>query len=301
MTERFKMMLLAAATTLTAVMLSDAAHACAVCATADPTLSSTESEGSFRNRLQTSLDLREGSAFAGGVLVVDRRLELSGTYAPTPSSLLTVAVPALARDVSALAPTGASDVTRTSLGDVELRFRTVRARTLSGGARQRYGVLAALKLPTAPLESDGEGALLPSVLQPGCSSIVPAAGLDYAIAHGAWSATGSVSLWLPIPVRTAAPHAGDSLRAGARVQWQPLTVLAVRAGPSVRVDTAGELAGGGTDPNSGGIIAYAAGELVASVATDFVVQVGALYPALQLLRGDHHEGPVATATLSYDF
>jgi hypothetical protein len=273
------------------------AQACAVCATADPTLSPTDTERPFRNRLQTVLDLREGSVEAAGVHVADRRLELATTYAPTADALLTLVVPVLSREISAV---GASDESRTSLGDVELRLRTVRARTLAGGARQRWGVLALVKLPTAPVESDGSGAILSSVLQPGCSSIVPAAGLDYSIGRGAWSGYASVSLWLPISVRTA-PHAGDSLRAGVRAQWQPLHVLAVRAGPSARLDTSGELSSGAPDPSSGGLVAYAAAELVASLATDFVVEVGGLYPALQVLRGDHHEGPIATATLAYDF
>jgi hypothetical protein len=302
MSCRFPIVFMAIATSFAFAAFAGPARACAVCATADPTLTPPESGSAFRNRLLTTLDVREGSASAGGVRVDDRRLELAATYAPTATLLMTLAVPALYRGISTGAGTGqsATDIDRASLGDVELRVRTVRSRTLAGGARQRFGVLAVLKGPTAPLQADGTGALLPSVLQPGCSSIVPAAGMDYAIAHGQWSGYGSISLWLPIPVR-AAPHAGDSLRAGARVQWQPLHVLALRAGPSVRLDTAGELAGGGTDPNSGGLIAYAAGELVASLATDFVVEVGALYPALQLLRGDHHEGPIAMASLSYDF
>ncbi|MGO8998533.1 MAG: hypothetical protein ACLQVI_34870 [Polyangiaceae bacterium] len=277
-------------------IVSPPAFACAVCATSDATIAPGDSERPFRSRLQGIADFRAGSVEEGGVTVADRRLELSASYAPNDDLLLTLGVPALTREISS----SAGDVARTSLGDVELRLRVVRARTLAGGARERFGVLVELKLPTAPEEFDAAGAPLASTLQPGCSALVPAAGLDYAIAKGKWSGYGGVSLWLPFSVR-AAPHAGDSLRAGARLQWQPIHALAVRAGPSFQLDTAGELANGADDPNSGGVIGYAAGELAFTPATDLVVSVGALYPALQVLRGDHHEGAIASATVSYDF
>jgi hypothetical protein len=276
--------------------LSSPAYACAVCATSDATLTPSGSERPFRSRLQAIADFRAGSVEEGGVTVDDRRLELSAAYAPSEDILLSLGVPALTREISS----SAGDVERSSLGDVELRLRVVRTRVLTGGARERFGVLVALKLPTAPEEGDASGALLASALQPGCGSLVPAAGFDYALAKGAWSGYGGISLWLPFAVRTG-PHAGDSLRAGARAQWQPFHTVAARVGPSFQIDTAGELANGGDDPNSGGVIGYAAGELAFMPATDLVVSVGGLFPALQVLRGDHHEGPIASATVSYDF
>ena len=203
----------------------------------------------------------------------------------TRSSLLTFAhgTPALEPGKQIETP-GAPTVSRATLGDVELRWRTVRSTVLTGGARQRWGVLFALKGPTAPLQWDGVGTLLPSTLQPGCGAIVPAGGLDYAVANGKWSGYGSESFWLPFALR-AGPHAGDSFRASVRAQWQPLrAVMGVRAGPTLRLDTSGELAEGSTDPNSGGLVAYAATELVATPMTDLVVELGLLYPALQLLR-----------------
>jgi hypothetical protein len=170
---------------------------------------------------------------------------------------------------------------------------------LAGDLVQRFGVFAALKLPTAPLEHDAAGALLSSVLQPGCSSLVPTVGADYAIERGALAAYGGASLWLPYAVRDA-PHAGESLRANLGAQWQPLRTLAFRAGGFARLDAAGTLPGDVDDPNSGGLVGYAAGSLVVTPATDVTVEAGGLYPALQLLRGEHREGAVAALTLGVD-
>jgi hypothetical protein len=185
-------------------------------------------------------------------------------------------------------------------GDVEVRMNRVHVTLGGGGWSQRFGVMVALKLPTAPLAYGGAGVPLSSVLQTGCGSLVPAGGFDYAIGRAAWTGYAGLSVWLPFAVRSGY-HAGDSIRTSLRVQWQPSRTIAVRAGGNLNADTSGAGAGGTTDPDSGGVVGYVAGEIAASPFGDFVVEVGALYPALQLLRGDHREGPVATATLAYDF
>ncbi len=277
--------------------LSPDARACAVCSTADPTLAPVEGEAAFRGRLQATLDAREGWTEAGGVTVDDHRIDLGFRYAPAESWLVTADVPVLARRVS-----GPSDpeTIRVVPGDAELRVDWVRTGRLQGGARQRFGVFAALKLPTAPLQTGGDGLPLSSVLQPGCGSFVPAVGADYWIGRGAFSFSATASAWLPFALRDGY-HAGDSLRAGARGQWQPLRVLALRFGPSVEADTEGELGPGRGDPNSGGLLGFLAAEVVASPLPDFTLGAGGLYPVLSLLAGDHRQGPIATATLSYDF
>lgn len=279
------------------VVHARAARACAVCATADVTMTPVEGEAAFDGRLQLTLDVREGWVSAGNVTVTDHRAELGLHYAPNATFLLSLGVPLLTRQV-----TGLEDplVWRTSLGDLELRVDRVRTKRLRYGLRQRFGFFFELKLPTAPLERDGNGTPLSSVLEPGCGSFVPAAGVTYSLARGAWSLSSSLSVWMPFAIRSGY-HAGDSVRLAARAQWQPLPSLAVRLGGNVNADTAGEVAAGAVDPNSGGIVAYAAAEVVASPKPDLVVEVGVLYPALTSLLGNHQEGPIAMATLGYDF
>jgi len=272
-------------------------EACAVCATADVTLAPVEGEEAFRGRAQATLDAREGWVSAGGITVDDHRAELGLHYAPSETWLLSVGAPVLLRRI---AGPGVPRATRVAAGDVELRADHVYASWLAGGYHQRFGVFAAVKLPTAPLENDGNGTPLSSVLQPGCGSLVPAVGVDYAIGRKMLSFTSSVSAWLPFAIRDSY-HAGDSIRAGARGQWQPIRILALRLGGNLDLEAEGELMRGHSDPSSGGLLGYLAAEVVATPYPDFVVTAGALYPALAFLSGDHREGPVASMTLGYDF
>jgi hypothetical protein len=282
---------------LAALARSPSSEACSVCATADVTLAPAEGEAAYVGRFQATLDGREGWVSAGGVTVTDERAELGLHYAPTALYLLSIGVPVLVREI---AGPGDPEVMRTAPGDVELRIDRVRTTSLRGGSHQRFGVFFELKLPTAPLERDESGNPLGSVLQPGCGSLVPAAGVTYSLGRGEWSMSSSLSVWMPFAVRSGY-HAGDSIRLAARAQWQPIHSLAVRVGGNVNADTAGELAARASDPNSGGLVGYAAAEIVTTPATDFVLEVGALYPALTFLAGDHREGPIAMATARYDF
>jgi hypothetical protein len=277
-----------------ACLAARGAEACAVCATADDTVPPRGQEQPFAGRLRLTLDGRAGQVGAAGAVVDDRRAELVAAYAPSDALLVTLGLPALSRRID----DASGVVDRATPGDVELALRVVRV-ARSGPWRRRFGVLAALKLPTAPLERDAGGAVLASVLQPGCGSLVPAIGADGVVERGAWSAHAGASLWMPFAVRWG-PHAGESLRASAGMQWQPLASIAVRAGALARLDAAGVLASGADDPDSGGLVAYAAGALVVTPMTDVTLEAGALYPAVQLLRGAHHEGAIAALTLGVD-
>jgi hypothetical protein len=285
------------AATLVTLAEARVVRACAVCSTADTTLAPEGHEQPFEGRLHASLDARAGNVEAGGVGVDDRRAEIAVAYAPSETVMLTLAVPALSRSIGSIE--GAS-VVRTSLGDVELGLHVVRATRLANGFAQRFGVFVGLKLPTAPREADASGAVLSSVLQPGCGSLVPAGGVDYSLRSGAWSAYGGASLWLPFAVRSG-PHAGESLRASVRAQWQPARTIALRVGPVARLDAEGELTNGAGDPNSGGIVLYAAEAIVVTPFTDFTIEAGAFVPVVEALRGEHREGAIAALTLGWDF
>jgi hypothetical protein len=290
--------------TLLAFVLATAfapeARACAVCAASDPTLSPTGSEVAFAGRLKASLDLREGWVEAAGITVTDHRADLSARYAPSARWLLSIDAPVLLRQIDAPSVLEPSSLTRVVPGDAELRVDRVTVVWAWHRIRFRFSGFAELKIPTAPLEDDARGAPLPSVLQPGCGSLVPVGGASFVAGRGAWFFTSSASAWLPFAVR-GGYHAGDSLRVGARIQWQPWTFFAVRGGGNVNADSSGTLAHDVVDPNSGGVIGYLAGEVAVSPWPDVIASFGALYPALTLLYGVHREGPIASASLSYDF
>jgi hypothetical protein len=283
-------------------VLGPALFACAVCATADPTLTTPGAEQPFSGRLRLTVDARAGEVRVGEpgaaeVVLDDRRFELRMLYAPAEDLEISAAVPALERRITSV---GAGRVDRTSLGDVELRIDQLAYKASDASGRRRFGIFGGLKLPTAPEEADASGATLPAELQPGCGSLVAEAGAYYLLGHGLWSFLAAASLYLPFIVRDA-PHAGDSLRTTTHVQLQPLPWLASRVGFNVRLDSSGELATDVTDPSSGGFIGYVSSELVVSPASDVVLTLGAFSPAVQLLQGDHHETTVFALTASYDF
>jgi hypothetical protein len=167
--------------------------------------------------------------------------------------------------------------------------------------RRRFVLFVGTKVPTAPLERDASGALLPSVLQPGCSSIVPLLGVTYVASRAPWSWSASGTLLLPFVVRDAAPHAGDSLRASLVGQWQPLPWLGARGGLQARLDGGGLLADGQPDPSSGGFVGYVSADALFGPTTDLVLSLGGMMPVVQAWRGEHHEGPIVAAGAAYDF
>jgi hypothetical protein len=211
--------------------------------------------------------------------------------------LLSLAVPLLDRTIAS----GGQEVDRASLGDVEARVQIEAWADRYASVRRRLVLFVGTKVPTAPLQADASGALLPSVLQPGCSSIVPLLGAAYIASHAPWSWMASGTLLLPFVVRDAAPHAGDSLRASLTGQWQPLRWLGTRGGVSGRLDGGGLLADGESDPSSGGFVGYVSADALVSPASDLVLSLGGMVPVLQAWRGEHHEEPILAASAAYDF
>jgi hypothetical protein len=267
--------------------------ACAVCATADPTLVAAGEERPYRGRIRADADVRVGSVAAGNESVDDHRVELGFMWAPLRDFEIGLATPFLFRRVDGVAD-------QSTLGDVEIRSQFLAYEARGSFGRRRFGLLASLKLPTAPIGYDERGVPLSSALQPGCGSIAPAVGAYFMTGRAAWSFYTSASLFLPFSVRDG-PHASDSLRLLARMQYQPRPWIAARLGALVRVDASGQLANGVDDPNSGGAIAQATGEIALSPLPDLVFTLGAFVPVAQAFRGTHSESAIASATLAYDF
>ena len=258
--------------------------ACAVCATVDSTLTVAGEEQPYRGRLRLGLDVREGHVEADGIRLDDRRVELAVGWAPLHWLEVGVAVPYLFRHLGE--PSSTWDAV--TLGDVELRARTLAYEARGSFGRRRFGLLGSLKMPTAPVAKDPAGVPLASALQPGCGAIRTELGGYFTASRAAWSTYVSASVFLPFTVRDA-PHASDSLRLSAHVQFQPDARIAGRIGLFARVDANGQLAGGTDDPNSGGFVGYATADVVVSLVPDLVVTAGALLPVARVLRGNHRK------------
>jgi len=269
--------------------VSREAEGCAVCGAADPTLPVAGAESAFKGRLRMTSDARAASfrSLVDQTVIDERRLELWPSWAPVSDFLISAGVPIVWRTIGPQ-----SDVV---LGDVELRATAV----LWERMRKRIAVFGGFRGPSAPLQKDANGKLLPTDLQPGCGSIVTIAGAYFSIARGLWSATATASVFLPTPVRDG-PHPGTSFRIGAIGQFQPSKWFGVRLGAHARYDTSGAI-GGQNDPQSGGAIVYVVPEIIVSPVTDLVFSAGASFPALQDLRGYRVASPVALVSASYDF
>lgn len=282
---------------LLALFAARPARACAVCGAADPTLPVSGAETPFKGRIRITTDARVAAfraieAGPSGPLTLDeRRLDLVPSWAPRDDLLLTATVPLVWRTIGA--------IDQVSLGDVEVRATVTLWRSKPAAVRQRFAVTVGLKGPTAPLQRDTTGRALPTDLQPGCGSIVPIVGAYWSIARGPWSLVASAGVLLPTPVRDG-PHPGASFRAGATGQFQPSKWFGLRLGALARGDTAGAI-GDKSDPFSGGGAVYLVPEIIVSPTTDVVLSLGASFPAVQAWRGYRALGPVALATVSYDF
>ena len=69
--------------------------------------------------------------------------------------------------------------------------------------------------------------------------------------------------------------------------------------PLLRVDAVSRESGG-REPDSGGAIVYATMGLVASPATDLILQAGIAVPVVNALTGQHREGLAVNLGVSLD-
>jgi hypothetical protein len=282
------------------LLAARAAPACGVCGASDPTLTVVGSERSF-SRLRISADLRAGSGRVADVSLSEQRLDLSVAYAPFSELVISLAAPVLRRETHLeRAPRGTSmaDVAIVA-GDVELRARYIVKVMKRGDAVHRFGLQGGVKLPTAPLQEDAQGRPLSPDLQPGMGGVTPFAGAFYGMFEAPWSVSASAAYYLPFAVRDGA-HAGDSFRTTTAIQLEAARRIAGRLGFNMRVESTGEV-NGGVDPNSGGFVGYLSTELAATPVADLHLTVGAYFPVVQLLRGNHTEGTIAGASVAYDF
>jgi hypothetical protein len=297
-TERWAVVALVA---LATHLLSARASACAACGCGDPTLTAAGTEQPFAGRLRSSLEVRYRTDSVGepGVdesEIVELRGNLSTSWAPTESLVFMLTLPLVYREVE-----GESlSVDRSwGPGDLELRakFFLYRDRTLA--PRHLFALVAGVKAPTAPFRRDDAGELLPLEAQAGTGSWDLLAGPSYAFFRGAFSLYASAQLSLPV-ISSDELEPGASLRVTLAPQVQLVESVALRGALEGRADRASKEEGG-EDPNSGGFVGLAGGDVLVSPVLDLTLAAGARFPVIQALDGFHREGPVLNLALSYDF
>jgi len=285
-------------------LLTATAHACAVCACGDPTLTSMGAEQPFAGRRRLALEATSrtdavGQAGVDQVQLRDDALTASLAVSPHDRWQLAVSVPVgrrIAEDVS-LART-----TVWSLGDATARARWVGVRTAGQGS-VLAGLGGGLRLPTAPVVRAPDGTPLAMSAQLGAGQPTAIFGGWGFASRGGWSTYGSVEGWQPVAAWTRAAfdsEPGRSARSTVALQWQPRVRVALRGSLEGRVDAVATL-DGAPEPDTGGGIVFSRADLIVSPATDLVVQAGLSVPTVQALHGHHTEGVSAALGVTRDF
>ena len=281
---------------LAALLASDRAGACATCSSGDPTLTTAGTEQPFAGRLRAAIEGRYRTDRVGqaGVDQMDIR-ELSTlisiAWAPRAELLLMADVPLLYRRVG---DPSLARVDTASVGDVALRAKWFMLRDRAFSPRVLLALLGGLELPTA-VWHDG----IPLEAQAGTGSLDVSLGPSLALFAGDVSGYASALWFEPIQSRRALTP-GRSLRASGALQYQLSQAFAVRGLSELRWDQQSREAGQ-PDPNSGGAMLAAGGELLLSPLADRTIVLGARVPVLERWHGAHDEGPLYSLALVGDF
>ena len=290
-----------ALTALIASLSTRPAPACAACGCGDPTLTAVGVEQPFAGRLRSSLELRYrtdsiGEPDVDETDVVELRADLSTAWSPREDLTLVVTLPLVYRDVTDVSLA----VDRSwGPGDLELRSKFFVYRDRPLAPRHLFAVTLGFKAPTAPFRRDSQGELLPLEAQAGTGSWDLLVGPSYALFEGTFSLYASVQADLPL-VTSDELSPGASLRATRAPQLQLAERFAIRGALEGRADRVSEEEGE-VDPNSGGVVVLAGGDVLVSPLLDLTLAAGARLPVVQALRGFHREGPVLNLALNYDF
>ncbi len=256
-----------------------AAEACPTCSCANPALTSLGADQPFAGRLRLASTLRawaqvEGAARVDQTVLRELRLDLTASWAPVQRLTLQLTVPLQARErreVSFAAERGLGP------GEVDLSARVLLVGADRFRPRHLLSVVATARLPTAPTLRDGAGVPLDADAQLGPGAFVPGLGLFWSAFIGdRWSTFVSVLGDLPLEGRFGL-RVGPGLQAVGLAQFQPLTVLALRAGLDARYEALSFQRGVPT-ARLQGLLVQAAADLVVSPTSRWLLTVGARVP-----------------------
>ncbi len=281
------------------VLTARRAAACATCAVGDPTLNVMGVEQPYAGRTRVSAQVRHLEAHSGTpgadeVVSREERLTVALSHAPVPWLTLGLRVPIVLRQ------TTQPNLSRESVvgpGDTTLRARFVLYRDRTWAPSRLVWAHVGLELPTAPIRMSGAGPL-PLERQLGTGSWDPSFAVGGSLFEGALSLHGSVLVFVPTR-GSGDSQVGMHLRSTLVGQLQPWTFLGFRLGAGARFEEGTTLAGV-DDPNSGGVVGYLSGGLIASPAEDVVLWLTVTVPVIDALRGQQSERVQALAGVAID-
>lgn len=287
----------ALAAVMTLFSFAREAKACAVCASGDATMRPREASRPVAGTFGAAVDVRAGSlAVQNTVRLSEWRSEASMHVTLNSTVRLRLAVPVLARQIVGIP---VDEGRQAVMGDVIPSVDAVVSEAREGKTTRTTAITLGLGLPTAPATTDARGLYLPSMLQPGCNSIIPEAQVSYRLQRGELSFTVSPRARLPMPVR-AAPHRGAMVALGLGAQYQPHPRFAARLTTVARYELEGANGDGRGDGISGGFVGYLAPEVVVRPTMDLALTLGMSAPVVQALGGNQRESVVFSAGLAWE-
>lgn len=272
--------------------LSIALAACAVCAAPAPAAPDVvvTPEAAPSVAMDASVDARVGGLAIGAgseqARIDERRVEARLGVTFVPAVRVWVGVPVLFRSFAR----EDVDVTSTVLGDVEAGVDATLVDDREG-LRERLWIAPLVKFPTAPVAHDPRGEALPSGLQPGCSSVMPALSIFHAFGERFWNVRVFGGLALPFAIRDA-PHRGAQVTLGGDFEVRPFPAMTLRLGSRWLLEPSGEGARGETEPDSGGATHYVSAGVDVSIRGQLSAGLGLDAPLGAALRGDQSPSPI---------
>ncbi|MBC7792326.1 MAG: transporter, partial [Clostridia bacterium] len=214
------------------------AHACSTCGCGDMTLTVMGSEKPYAGRLRAAVEVRHRTEAVGREnfnrqSLDEERIDAQLIWAPKSSLILMLDVPGLRRNVKYvnLAQRGT-----TALGEAEVRAKWFVYQDDPFTPSHLLAMTGGLKLPTARIERDSTGELLPIELQAGTGSVDPTLGIAYSYFADPWSFYASASgTWTTNGVEGY--RGSRSLRTTTAIQHQITYTMAGRLGFDTRTDS----------------------------------------------------------------
>ncbi len=293
----------ALAITCGALAAGPRAFACAVCATADPTIVASGEEQPFRGRLRLAADARIGRVDAGDVSLDDRRVEIATTWAPIR------ALEILNRGSSFIS---ASSTSRLHCAESHVRLRDARRRR---APRHDARIRIARRVRPKTIRFDrrtqisngtdrkrsergGRAALVRSSTRMRIDR-ADARRVLFCEPRGVVFVCECVAL---LAVSSSRRTARRRLRARVVSRAVP-TAIEIR-GPHRRLCASRrERKSHSVDGRSKlrRVHRLRHERLAFSPTEDLVVTIGAFLPVVEALRGTHHESAIGALTVAYDF
>ncbi|EIJ41470.1 hypothetical protein BegalDRAFT_0552 [Beggiatoa alba B18LD] len=275
--------------------------ACSTCMAGDPTLSLMGTEKTYTGRLRLSADYlqrqeRIGIAGFNQTELTERRLTIGLSYAWNDRLNLAIRLPFVDKNLE-YANLATQD--SQAIGDIELSTKFTLTPETTDMHRHLWGLIAGIRLPTAPEQTDNAGRSLDIDVQTGTGAVVPQLGGWYGYYAFPYFFYSSVVLHYAFEGFEDF-QAGEALVLTFAGQYALNHAVALQAGIDARWSAKNQFSDI-DDPDSGGFIAFFSPKVMYTITEDVILNLGVQIPMIKQLNGEQTERSIWQAGIVYDF